>query len=318
MMTDVLKTSSSNSREFKRGACASGIIVGLLVASCGDNALSADADKGDSKSMEQKMIHAELTVKNCSAEIYLNDIPLKKLNGNEQSFISIPAHQFLVPGTNVLEIVVNPGGTPSSARIGGAELPVAGIVAEARVMRYAEGMFTGDPGGEKLAEAVWRPGAAATEQFPKLVRAQFDCGAGFGRWAWQDAQALDLKRDMPAISNLVQVVHEAFRTGQAGPVLERGSLRLIEGAKAYPARTLESIRKMQAGYFESNVQEEGWAVEPLDPAQADYRLCADGRMIEIVNKNWQPTIRSKPVKSGDVFPFPMFLSKIDGKFVIIR
>ncbi len=264
------------------------------------------------------MIHVELTAKNCRAEVYLNDIPIKRLDGGGQSFISIPAHQFLVPGTNALEIVVNPGATPTLARIGSTELPVAGIVAEARVRRYVEGMFTDDPGAEQLAEAVWRPGPAGTERFPKTVRVRFDCGAAFGRWAWQDASIIELKRDLPAIINLVQGVHEAFRTGQAGPVLERGALRLNEGARAYPARGLGGLRMQQAAYFERNAREEDWAVEVLDPSQADYRLCAGGRMIEIVDKNWQPTIRSKPTKSGDVFPFPMFLSKIDGKFVIIR
>lgn len=297
---------------------ASAMAAGFIVALDFLNISSAYTGKGEAKGMEQKMIHAELMVKNCTAELYLNDIPLKRLNPSEQQFISIPAHQFLVPGTNILELVVNPGLTPSLARIGNVELPVTGIVAEARVMRYVEGMYTGDPAAEKLAEVVWRPGITERERFPKIVRVQFDCGAAFGRWAWQDAQEIDLKRDMPAIAELVRMVHEAFRTGVAAPVLERGALRLSEGAHAYPVRSIESLRTRQAAYFERNVKQEGWAVEPLDPPQADYRLCAGGRMVEIIDKNWQPTIRSKPVKSGDVFPFPMFLSKINRKFVIIR
>ena len=62
---------------------------------------------------DQKMIHVEMEHKNCSAEVYINDIPLDKYDAGDQPFISIPAHEYLIDGINKLELVVNPGPTPS-------------------------------------------------------------------------------------------------------------------------------------------------------------------------------------------------------------
>jgi hypothetical protein len=281
------------------------------------NAAPLSDGRGE-KNMEAKMIHVELNITNCSAEVYLNDIPLKKLDTPQQPLISIPAQQFLIEGTNCLELVVHPGKTPSLAKQGAARFSVPGAAAEARVVRYVEGMYTGDPAAEKLAVVSWHAQGAEPETFPKILDKEFNLHPAFGRWAWQDADTIDLRKDGQAIRKVVQAVFEAFRTGEAAAVLQLGALRLEEGARAYPARSLDSLRRRQADYFTRNATREGWAVEPLDDAQFDFRICAKGKMVEIIDRNWQPTIRSKPMQSGDVFPFPMFLSKLKGQFVVIR
>lgn len=264
------------------------------------------------------MTHAELIVRNCAAELYLNDIPIRKLDAKVQSFISIPVHQFLVSGANVLQLVVNPGGSPSQARQGATELPVAGVCAEARVVRYTEGMYTGDPGAPKLATVGWQPGPARTARFPVIAEARFDAGPAFGRWAWQGADTINMQWDSKAIMQVVRTVHEAFRTGLAAAVLALGELRLQEGARAYPARPLEGLRARQVDYLARNARREGWAVVPLDPQQHDFRLCAGGTMVEIIDRNWEPSIRSFPMGTTGAFPFPMFLSRIQGQIVISR
>ena len=70
------------------------------------------------------MIHYELRLEGCVAEVWLNDIPLARVDGTKMAVHTRVAHGYLVPGENVLELVAAPGATPAVSRTGRSAAPL--------------------------------------------------------------------------------------------------------------------------------------------------------------------------------------------------
>ena len=102
--------------------------------------------------LENQIIHVEMEHKGCAAELYVNGIPIVKCNASEQPFISIPAHLELISGINNIEIIVNPGITPSKAREGNIQMDATGCYVKARLVRYPVDVYPGDSSGEVLID----------------------------------------------------------------------------------------------------------------------------------------------------------------------
>lgn len=99
----------------------------------------------------------------------------------------------------------------------------------------------------------------------------------------------------------------------------------MEGYYESPAMGApEAGRARTKRIYRERAAEPDWAMEPLDPERFDFRLCADGRLVEIIDKDWQATVRSVPLddyggpEGKGACDYPMMLGKIKGKFHILR
>jgi hypothetical protein len=266
--------------------------------------------------VEQKMIHAEIRLKGCAAEMYVNGIPLTKIEAPPQSFISMPVPQYLLDGTNLLELVVNPGPTPSQARTPQGKKPAKGMSAEVRLVRYPVGVFTGDLSGEILAKAEWS-GKDDEEAFPILLSTSCDLGAQFGRWAWQDATKITLNdATRVEILTVVRNVYNAYQSGKADFILNLDRIRITEAAQAYPGSDIAQDNQLFSRDLTANIANPNWQMLPFDEAQFDFRLAAQGRLVECIRKDWNQIVAGK-IKE-DILDYPMFLAKIKGQWQIVR
>src|SRR5262249_20214455 len=64
------------------------------------------------------IVHALLSVKTCTAELYLNDVPISRLTPAGLAAEGRAIEQYLIPGTNRIELLVEPGERPSQTRSG--------------------------------------------------------------------------------------------------------------------------------------------------------------------------------------------------------
>ncbi|MFH1897407.1 MAG: hypothetical protein ABH886_04100 [Candidatus Desantisbacteria bacterium] len=269
--------------------------------------------------MENKVIYAEMRIKNCKAELYVNDIPLECHDARDLPFIATPVHQYLIDGINEIELIINPGHTPSQARKGNYKMDTAGMWADVRLVRYPEGVFTGDPSGEILANVVWEGKKGKEEVFPKILSAKVDLEPMFGRWAWQDAEKIVLnEKTVSEILDVVKIVHEDVKRGSSNQILQLAKNMHMDTCRAYPLRKLSQIEQRVSKSLIKKAQQKDWAVDPLNPSMFDFRVCANGHMVEIINKDWNDTIMGHLKDSGDDYPFSMFLSRINGVWHIVR
>lgn len=266
--------------------------------------------------MSQTMIHLQLQVRNCIAEVWLNGIPLKRLDSHRQTFVTLVAHSFLIQELNRIELVVFPGPTPTQARQGRQVRTTADAFARVRLVRFQVGMFADADGGETLGEIRWQ-GTDTNDDFPKILERRLRIDSDFGDWSWLHAERLTGSDDLRQAVEVVHFVQRAFRDGRAHPILRLARVFLSEETRSLPVYQEGELAKGLAESIAGNAGRENW-VEDLRNESFDLRLCADDRLVECVDSDWRPLVRTKPQPSGDEYPFPMFLGRIRNEWLILR
>ena len=263
-----------------------------------------------------KIIHAELKIDDCSAELWLNGIPLQRLTPNGSHNISIPAHLYLLDGQNTLEIVVNPGPIPSRAMEAIASSIPKGF-ALARLAAYEVGDFTGDPKAQILLEVSWDSTTAQPGTYPRTVKTNGNLGKIFGHWAWETSATLTLDTvTINSATAVLEAIRASLEVGDPAVLLQLAENKFANAARAFPARPfnilVDQFRRMVA----MDSAEKGWAFPKLDHDQFDFRLVADGRMLECINRDWRPTLRTVALSDGYPKYYQMLLCNIKGRWQV--
>jgi hypothetical protein len=273
--------------------------------------------------MDIKPTFVELLVKKgCTAEVYVNGIPLPRISSPEQPFIARPGYPFLVNGKNILELLVEPGPTPSLARAGKVPQKPTEATARARVTQYPEGAFVGSDDAEVFASVNWlyapKPDQPGPEFYPVSVRREFNFVHDFGPWVWQRVDGpIDLKRDADELNALVVRLHRAFNAGDPAPILDLMGPYVADVVKTAPGIERGDYLEELASDIRGNARREDF-VRPLELKDIDYRLVANGAMVELVYRDWTPVLNTLPQEDGEIFPLPVFVGRLDGKLQILR
>jgi hypothetical protein len=264
----------------------------------------------------EHVIYAELQIIGCTAELYLNGLPLTRLSPTTTRFEAVAAEEFVVGGENAIELLVEPGPRPSSARTQRHDVATPGAEAAARLVRYPDGVFTEAENGEILAAIEWkgRPEIAA---FPQSFRRTADLGAR-PRWSWQDAPPLVLDEALVSEARAVlEDVARAIRSGSADAFWAATEIRSREGLRAYPALREDEGRAELAKLlaFYTTVPD---PVLPFTPERHDFRLVAEDRVLQCVDDDGSASLKLKDPTDGGVVPYPLFLARVGGRLHVVR
>jgi len=137
-----------------------------------------------------EMVHIDLQVESCNAEVFLNGIPVGFINHKKQTFLSLQVHKYLLNGENELELIINPGKTPSTAR-SKTDLPKPsnGMIAKTRITRYKQGEYADGENGTPLCEIIWT-GNESDIQFPLILKKATQITRQNPPTAWPDADKI--------------------------------------------------------------------------------------------------------------------------------
>lgn len=268
------------------------------------------------------IIHAQLEVAGCTAELWLNGIPVMRL---DQSPGRVPienfaVHQLLVPGTNMLEIVVEPGSTPSVSRTERHELLFKKMSAVGRLIRFEEGASGLVEEGHLLTEVNFRwddPTLNDRMMFPKSSGMQVEMGSAFGQWGWQKAP--DLVLDEATIAEARAVLDEveaALRAFDEKRFWELTELQIKDVLRAYPALT-ESAMRSELATMIANIKKGKDPVFARDPANHDFRIVGQGKLLQCIDKDWTTSFKVRD-PDGDALSYRIMLARIDGRLRIVR
>jgi hypothetical protein len=266
------------------------------------------------------VIHAQLTAEGCTAELYVNGIPVSRIHPDRTAFESVAAEEYLIPGRNRIEILVEPGSHPSVARTEARNLDLGDATVIGRLVRFKEGEFVEASRGDILAEVRFQrePDERDPRIVPRSVSTEVDLGAANGRWAFQDAPVLDL--DEATIAEAIGVldaVADAVRARSVQGVMALGELKNRDALRAYPALGEEMIRADLQESFDSYAKLSDF-VAPRRPEQHDFRLVAGGRILETIDRDWTASLKLSSPATGEEVPFPLMLARIDGRLRIVR
>lgn len=267
--------------------------------------------------METSLFHLDLTSRLVPIEAWLNDIPVWRMDGRTQGFFSLAAHSFLCEGDNTIELIICPGSSPRKVRQPPSIPPPRASSCSARLAKYRPGDRLGQD-GSTVSQVEWSYEQTSDVSFPSSRKVSFSLSSMFGKWAWESAQKLDLQRDSKMIHDTLAEIYRLFRLGDGQQLLERYcDIYFKEEATAYPARSEEQMKHMFVRQVSANTMADV-NVLPINPDDWDLRLCANGRLIECVDKKWQPLLRAdRPPDMGE-FSLPIFLGLYEGRFQILR
>ena len=120
--------------------------------------------------------------------------------------------------------------------------------------------------------------------------------------------------------NYVRVIQEAYEKGNVEIIMEKARIRMEEGHRANPEKDIKFTRERFIRNLKRNSELPGWKIVPLSSLLPDFRVVADGKMVETIARDWKPLVRTKPIPeyNNDVFDYRMFLSKINGEWQMVR
>lgn len=268
------------------------------------------------------MIHLDLYLSHCTAEFYINDIPIRRMEASE-NFFSLNAHHLLLDGINQLQIVVNPGETPSTAKqsfeINSSNTLDNNAKACMKLVKYPVGAFAGDDkNGTILATLNWELSTLEEppKQYPVIVTGGKDFGAMLGPWLWQQCEPIQFENELPSIQIIAQNLYNSFIKGDANSVVNFAAPSLRDIGKALPAYGEAAFKEDMMIDIASNAD-----TASLAPAYAanktDFRLVGNGRLVQLINKDWENTIVSGPDEDGETYELPAIIGKVRNKWFLV-
>ena len=247
------------------------------------------------------MIHVVAEVAGCDAEVYLNDVPIERLRQHASAALSLPVHPQIVAGANELKLVINPGSTPAHALQAGSGGPVGvAALARARLLVVPLGAEPA-PEAKSLLEVRFEAAGRPSAPGPQIQVASANLPLGFGKRVWEHAPPLlALSPDLTAsaLSFLAQV-RELLQRGEAQRLAPLLRPKIADAAASYG---LDPDQELMAFVQEWTAMSKtpGWLLAPVLAETASLRLCAGGRFVQCVAKDWQPLIRSADLSQGGV------------------
>ncbi|MBI4703210.1 MAG: hypothetical protein HY744_19005 [Deltaproteobacteria bacterium] len=266
------------------------------------------------------IVLAQLQVQDCTAELYVNGIPLIRLTPARVPIENVAVEHLLVPSTNSIEVVVEPGPSPSLARTGYGELGFRAMEAVGRLVRFPEGVPGLVEHGELLGETRfgWASPHPERRAFPAAVSTQVELGPAHGRWAWQDAPQLTLDQALlEEACALIDRVEAALRAGLVEPLWQLAELQVKDVLRAYPALSESELRADLAELLHHHQQATD-PVIPHDPSNHDFRLVAGGKLLELCDRDWTTSIKLRDPKDGSPVPYRLFVARIGPALRIVR
>lgn len=271
----------------------------------------------------ERLLVLRLEALGCSAEAWFNGVPLGRVDGQRSTVMNLPVHEYALAGSNVLELIINPG--PVIALDGGAEAePVLSdgqLGARLCLLLPRMGALAHPSHARTLAALDWAPAEGEVYRSPTRLQQSVELPISFPRWRWLDAPVQALSANLKSgLVDHVMGLALGLAKGDAEPLIRASRLRLEELAQAYQRELGAEVARLR-----SHVQSQH-AAQPLKPVlpslnSLQLRPVAAGRLLECLGADGLPFLRS-PGRSATgaacMLHWPLRIAAIEGEFYVLR
>lgn len=256
--------------------------------------------------------YLQLSANMLDSEVRINDIPVAETSAAKTVNASVPIVEYLVPGNNLIQLRIgNPSSDGEFAVEDGADVVV-------RVAEFADGDWLDDDGGRQLARL--------SPSVPHPTARPFSVDAPFSstlerRWAWSVAPAFSSDAVKTQLDQFVMDTAGLFAARDIDGLVRLSSGVLQEDSEAYPGIPLpfrtQDFTSMLAG-------PSLWQPRQVDPLALQYRPIANGRMVEVLDAEGRPPIRTLAADDDDPWnddnycELPLRLGVWRGRVTILR
>lgn len=242
------------------------------------------------------------------SEVRVNDIPVARAFGQESKSFSAPIRQYLVQGQNTVAV---------AAGINGEKIAEGQF--RASLGWFHEGEDVDFGGGVPIAD--FQPAFPENVPLPIVEQGSFQSDYG-GNWAWTRAQPIDPNTARANLDQFTAWAARQFAERNVSALLPLFEPVFQDFSAAYPVTTLEGLRSG----FERRMNRVGaeWEPVPFDPARAVYLPIANGRMVELLDNEGLPLIRTQTDDPIDPFAdpnykeLPLRIGLLDGSVQVLN
>jgi hypothetical protein len=268
----------------------------------------------------ERLLVVKLDALDCDAELRLNDFPLLRVDPARPS-AQMPVHEFTTAGNNRLELVIWP--RPAHERAAEAPPPLACVAdgqraARARILLPRIGSVADETGARTLAQLDWAPPAGSGYEAPLTLQQDVMLPVNFPRWRWLEAPQIEdpLAHRANAFA-FVRGIAEDLERGQAERMLLATRLRTEELALAYLRRPEDETARWRdqllAWHADGRLR---WL--PLEAETFALRAVAGGRLLECLDGEGAPALRTEPDEHGRSLALPLRMAAVEGNFYVLR
>lgn len=245
-----------------------------------------------------KEFKLEIECSDLAVEVWFNDLPVFFQNGGMRTKNAI-INQWLIDGRNRVEIKLKAIEKIDPVEVN-AHLNLNLMDNQINLFSYA-----------------WKPGDTK-KNLPQFTNGGFVLGMEFGQWVWQQAEILELNEMLfREVNRYLQGVYESLNSGNIIETMNIFRVKAEEQARAY-GMAIDTRITEQRRFFESWFSETGWRMQPIDYNSLEYTLCGDKRIIQLNKNDGSNVLQSVPVSSGEMISFPLFITKFNGNWLVIR
>ena len=243
-------------------------------------------------------------------QILLNDVPVKKVQEDRFVNSQVNVNQWIVEGTNVLEVRLGlPAGGGREAQAGNSRS------FQLRLLGGEHGRVP-DP-KEALVEFIWDAAAQPLgEPMTTVFTKEFQAEISFGRWLWQDCPPAPLtESDKREIVQQVRKIHRALLDRDVSALTQLLKFNSEEMARAMDIEE-EMLVTGQSQFFSSLFESDGWQVASVEEPSLVFKPVAGGRLVEVTQAGGQPLLRGE--SSGAQYAMSFLFGRVGGAWHALR
>lgn len=262
----------------------------------------------------------EVTARNCTAEGQVNGVPVCRAGPDGALLDCRPVNHFVVAGENTFTLVVEPGPTPRTALTPSAidRKNKEKLGASLCLRSLPGGAFASDPRGRELLRIRWEQAPLQPYRPPVLLNQKIDCPGAAQTWSWLQGDNMRSDAVLQNITGMLRHVRESLAAGDPEPFITRSGIRFSEAAAAF-GMNVEEDKEAFREQLRRIAAEPGFEMQPLDPETMDLRLCAGGKLVDCMDRSWEPLLRTVKLASGATrLRYPAKVASIGGELQIVR
>ncbi|MBN2158756.1 MAG: hypothetical protein JW807_05125 [Spirochaetes bacterium] len=254
------------------------------------------------------------SVYHCNAEIELNGILVTR--SDRETAYSLTGFadigMWIYPGTNTVTVTIKP--------MAGRKAAITNSSVELSVSTAKEGQMSDE--GKKIMslripekdsdtslDAVTSPVVKTATFKPAYIPPS-------ELWGKVKPVVLDAAA-RAAITKLVKDYHAAFVRKDADALHSFLIFAATDVSRTRHQAEDEVKTKMKDALKEM-MAEKGFVMEPLDVKNLVMKPVAEGRVIQVTDRNGEAPVRTKGTKESGSYSFPVYAGLVDGKWIIVR
>lgn len=253
--------------------------------------------------MLQEIFYLRLNGFACTAEAWVNGVPVSRIDPVSCLLDGRPVHEYLLPGRNHLALLVSPGPHPSHPMSSETPFPAPPrAFATLHLLRGPRGVLPDDPQVKVLAAIEWRPETGAIINPPVCLEAEADLPVWLPRWSWLEATPVGLSNELNnIIFRFIGQIVIGMRKGDPSLYLQSAATRFQEVAQAYGLTPEETRNNFMTQWSKVSALP-GFAMHLPNRETMALRICADGRMVECVDLQFEPMLRAEKLDTDGTVP----------------